>query len=103
MITKHKFIRKEKKMKSFKKIMGAGAMLLAFGTLHAAVDCNQDFMKDPCAKDAYSVVESERYVRGPHNCMAIAHFFPGEEPAGYCGGYKGKNTARPHAPVASVD
>ncbi len=90
-------------MKSFIKIMGAGAMLLAFGTLHAAVNCNQDFMKDPCAKDAYSVVESERYVRGPHNCMAIAHFFPGEEPAGYCGGHKGKNTARPHTPVASID
>ena len=89
-------------MKTLKIAMAAGLTALAFGTANAATDCSRSFMKDPCARDGYSVVESERFVRGPHNCMAIAHYFPGEEPEGYCGGYKGKNTARAHSPVASV-
>ena len=82
--------------------MGVGLMALSFGSLQAAADCSRDYMKDPCVKDGYSVVESERFVRGPHNCMAIAHYFPGEEPEGYCGGSKGKNAVRASAPVASV-
>jgi hypothetical protein len=84
--------------------MMSGALLLVAGSAAAAVDCERGYMKDPCAKDGYSVVESEPYVRGPHNCMAIAHYFPGEEPEGYCGhyGYKGKNAARASSPVASV-
>jgi len=77
---------------------------LAFGSLNAAVDCSHGYMNDPCAKDGYSVVESETFVRGPHNCMAIAPYFPGEEPAGYCGGgFKGKNAARATTPVVSVN
>jgi hypothetical protein len=91
-------------MKNIKMIAAAGLMLLTFGSVNAAVDCSRDYMKDPCAKDSYSIVETERYIRGPHNCMAIAHYFPGEEPEGYCGGgYKGKNSARPSSPVASVN
>jgi len=93
---------KVEQMKSMKMMMGAGLALLTFGSLHAAADCGLGFMKDPCAREGYSVVESERFVPGPHNCMAIAHYFPGEEPEGYCGGTKGKNTARAHSPVASV-
>jgi hypothetical protein len=90
-------------MKKMKIMAATGLALLAFGSANAAVDCSRDYMKDPCARDGYSVVETERFIRGPHNCMAIAHYFPGEEPEGYCGGgYKGKNAARASAPVASV-
>ena len=90
-------------MKSAKGLMGLVALALTVGSLHAAADCSHGFMKDPCAENGYSVVESERFVRGPHNCMAIAHYFPGEEPEGYCGGHKGKNAARATAPVVSVN
>ena len=69
-----------------------------------SVECNRDFMKDPCAANDYSVVESERDIKAPHNCMAIAHYFPGEEPEGYCdGGYKGKNAVRARTPVVSIN
>jgi hypothetical protein len=91
-------------MKMMRIMAAAGLMFLTLGSADAAVDCSRDFMKDPCARDSYSIVETERYVRGPHNCMAIAHYFPGEEPEGYCGGgYKGKNAARASSPVASVN
>jgi hypothetical protein len=93
---------KVKKMKTAKVILGAGLLALVFGSADAAVDCGREYMKDPCTKDGYSVVETERFIRGPHNCMAIAHYFPGEEPEGYCGGRKGKNSARASSPVASV-
>jgi hypothetical protein len=89
-------------MKRLNLLTGAALTLLSFEALHATTDCSQSFMKDPCARDGYAVVESERFVRGPHNCMAIAHYFPGEEPEGYCGRRKGKNTARAHTPVVSV-
>ena len=82
------------------------ALLLASGSAAFAANaqCGQGFMKDPCAADGYAVVETERMVRGPHNCMAIAHYFPGEEPEGYCGGSsRSKNAARAQTPVASVD
>ncbi len=79
-------------------------MVSSSGAFAADAQCNRDFMKDPCAANGYAVVESERMIRAPHNCMAIAHYFPGEEPEGYCGGYtKGKNAARAQTPVASVD
>ncbi len=65
--------------------------------------CDRSFMHDPCKADGYSVVESEKNERARHNCMAIAHYFPGEEPEGYCGGgVKGKQVARAHTPVAAV-
>jgi hypothetical protein len=96
-------MRKVKTMKHSRILMMAGAVLLMGSSVNAA-DCARGYMKDPCAKDGYSVVESEPFVRGPHNCMAIAHYFPGEEPEGYCGhyGYKGKKVARAASPVASV-
>ncbi len=81
----------------------AGLLLTMGGLANAAEDCSRSYMKDPCARDGYSVVESERFVKGPHNCMACAHYFPGEEPAGYCGGgIKGKNTVPPRSPVTPV-
>ncbi len=91
-------------MKHVKILMVGGALLLTVGSAFAAVDCGRGYMKDPCAKDGYSIVETEPFVRGAHNCMAIAHYFPGEEPEGYCGHYgrKGKNVARATTPVASV-
>jgi len=66
--------------------------------------CGLSFMYDPCAVDSYSIVETEKFVRGPHNCIAVAHYFPGEEPDDYCerGGKKGKDTVRPKSPVAPV-
>jgi len=88
---------------SMMKMVAAGLLFAAGSASLQAADCNRDFMKDPCAKDSYSVVETERYVKGPHNCMACAHFFPGEEPEGYCEGHKGKNAVHAKSPVASVD
>ena len=64
--------------------------------------CDRDFMKDACASDGYSIVETEPFVKAPHNCMAIAHYFPGEEPSCYCG-HCGKNVAHPVSRVARVD
>jgi len=82
-------------------------VLMVLGALaisaDAAQECDRDYMKDPCAKEGYSVVESEKHVRPAHECMACAHYFPGEEPEGYCGGsYKGKRPVRAQSPVASV-
>jgi len=85
--------------------IGMVGLLFSMGVpASAAADCSRDYMQDPCARDSYSVVESERFVKGPHNCMACVHYFPGEEPEGYCGyGRKGKNTVPPRSPVAPVN
>ena len=80
------------------------ALTLMSGMANAAkADCGRDFMNDPCAANDYSIVETEKDIKAPHNCMAIAHYFPGEEPEGYCGGSKGKNMVRAQAPVAPVN
>jgi len=91
-------------MKRLKIFLGLGVAAIGFSaSLYAADDCNRDFMKDPCAKEGYSVVQSERHVRPPHVCMACAHYFPGEEPEGYCGGgSKGKRAVRAQSSVAAV-
>ena len=82
---------------------GIAALWLSMGSLANAADCSRGYMHDPCARDGYSVVESERFVKGPHNCMACAHYCPGEEPAGYCSHEgKGKNTVHPRSPVTPV-
>ncbi|WP_292654412.1 hypothetical protein [Nitratifractor sp.] len=82
---------------------GMAGLLLAMGSTAVAADCSRNFMKDPCARNGYSVVETERFVKGPHNCMACVHFFPGEEPDGYCRHEShGKNTVHPRSPVAPV-
>ena len=84
-------------------LLGAALFLCLEGIAVAGhSQCQRGYMQDPCAADDYSVVETESFVKGPHNCMAIAHYFPGEEPADYCG-HEGKNTVRPSSPVASVD
>jgi hypothetical protein len=89
--------------KNLKKGGTAAALLLALGTLANGADCRLSFMHDPCAHDSYSVVETEAVVKGPHNCMGIAHYYPWEVPVGYCGGSsKGKNTVRAQSSVASV-
>ena len=87
-----------------KKGLGSLLVLSALaGTVEAAQECDRDYMKDPCAKEGYSVVESEKHIRPAHECMACAHYFPGEEPEGYCGGgSKGKRSAPAQSPVASV-
>ncbi|ADV45724.1 hypothetical protein [Nitratifractor salsuginis] len=85
------------------KIATAATLLLALGALANAADCRQGFMHDPCAHDGYSVVETEAFVKGPHNCMGVAHYYPWEVPAGYCrGAYEGKNTVRAQSPVARI-
>ena len=94
-------------IRSLLKTLGLAAALTLMSSLAYAgqTDCSQDFMKDPCAAHDYSVVETEKDIKAPHNCMAIAHYFPGEEPEGYCGGgrYSGKNTVRAQSPVAAVN
>jgi len=82
-------------------------LIIALGAMANASSkkrCSLNFMYDPCAADSYSVVDTERFVRGHHNCMAIAHYFPGEEPDDYCerGGRKGKNLSKPKSHVAPV-
>jgi hypothetical protein len=90
-------------MKNLTKNVWMAAVLAATaGSFALAADCDREYMKDPCAQDSYSVVETERHVKGPHNCMACAHYFPGEEPEGYCEGHKGKDAVRARTPVASV-
>jgi hypothetical protein len=102
-----KITKKGEGMKQMPKRAGIAAVAgwILLGSATWAADCGRGYMKDPCARDSYSVVETEKFVRGPHNCMAIAHYFPGEEPEGYCGhyGYKGKNAVRAVSPVASVE
>ena len=90
-------------MKNRKLLIGV-ALLVGLGANAFAErsHCHRGYMKDPCASNEYSIVESEPFVKGPHNCMAIAHYFPGEEPEGYCGGSRGKNTVRPTSPVIPV-
>ena len=94
-------------IRSLLKTLGLAAALTLMSSLAYAgqADCSLDFMKDPCAAHDYSVVETEKNIRPPHNCMAIAHYFPGEEPEGYCGGrrYGGKDTVRAQSPVAAVN
>jgi len=80
----------------------AGAWSAMTTAASAQADCTRSYMTDECSAAGYSVVETEAVVKGPHNCMACAHYFPGEEPEGYCGGYKGKQTVRAVSPVASV-
>ncbi|WP_456458297.1 hypothetical protein [Nitratifractor sp.] len=86
-------------------ILFAALLLLSLEGIAVAghSPCQRSYMHDRCAADDYSVVETEPFVKGKHNCMAIAHYFPGEEPADYCAHEGGKNTVRPSSPVASVD
>ncbi len=84
-----------------KKWIGLGVTVLVLalsGAAQAGQDCKRGYMKDPCAADGYSIVETEKNVRAPHNWMCIAHhWFPDE-----CV-QEGKNAARAHSPVARVD
>ena len=40
-----------------------------------AATCGAKFMKDPCPVDGYSIVNTERFVRGRHNWMHDVHYF----------------------------
>ncbi len=91
-------------------VVGFGFLMLVLGVLsvaNASEQCGQGFMKDPCGSSEYSVVETEPFVKAPHNCMASAHYFPGEEPIGYCakrhsGRGKGKNTTPAYSRVLPI-
>lgn len=81
----------------------AAAMLLAFGALASAANCSLSFMHDPCARDGYSVVETEPVVKGHHNWMEVAHHYPWEiRRTHYRHGHKGKNIVRARSSVARV-
>jgi len=61
-----------------KKITIAIAGLFAltfFATATNAATCGAKFMKDPCPIDGYSIVDTERFVRGSHNRMYDIHHF----------------------------
>lgn len=54
----------------------AGLFALAFfSTATSAATCGAKFMKDPCSVDGYSIVNTERFVRGRHNWMHDIHDF----------------------------
>ena len=54
----------------------AGLFALAFfSTTTSAATCGAKFMKDPCSVDGYSIVNTERFVRGRHNWMHDIHHF----------------------------
>ncbi len=90
-------------MKSLSKIATGAVLLLSLASLANAANCRHGFMNDPCARDYYSIVETEAFVRGHHNCMGVAHYAPWEVPQGYCDGYsKGKNTVPARSAVARV-
>jgi|GEM_PF-6033805 hypothetical protein len=63
-----------------KMLLAMGICAGTAGMASAEVDCSRFFMTDECKTDGYSVVESEKNVRGPHNWMCCIHYFPGEEP-----------------------
>ena len=44
------------------------------GTL-SAKGCESNFMHDPCPVDGYSIVDTEKFVRGRHNWMHDIHHF----------------------------
>ena len=44
-------------------------------TVSAAPTCGAEYMKDPCSVDGYSIVNTERFVRGRHNTMHDIHHF----------------------------
>ncbi len=86
-------------------IGGFGLLMLLVGLVsvaNAGSKCGYGFMKDPCSHDRYSVVETEPFVKVPHNCMANAHYFPGEEPLGYCRGkHRGRGKGKNSIPASS--
>lgn len=61
-----------------KKILVATVTLFSLVMLSTAADaatCGAKFMKDPCPVDGYSIVNTERFVRGRHNWMHDVHHF----------------------------
>ncbi len=49
--------------------------LLMLSTVADAATCGAKFMKDPCPVDGYSIVNTEKFVRGRHNWMHDVHHF----------------------------
>jgi|GEM_PF-1939698 hypothetical protein len=49
---------------------------LSAGTASKSEDCVIDYMSDSCATLDYAIVESERFVKSPHNWMESAHSDP---------------------------
>jgi len=90
-------------MKRLTQIVTSAALLLSLVSVAEAANCRHGFMNDPCARDDYSIVETEAFVKGHHNCMGVAHYAPWEVPQGYCDGYsKGKNIVPARSAVARV-
>ena len=50
-------------------------MLALLSTTGNAATCSTKFMKDPCPLDGYSIVNTERFIRGRHNWMHDIHHF----------------------------
>ena len=58
-------------------LWAAACMIVASGTLVAGSGCRPGYMKDPCKRDEYEVVEAEKYKRShSHNWMESAHSDP---------------------------
>jgi len=66
------------------------AMVFALG-LNAG-NCKSQYMNDPCPVDGYSIVEIEKFVKGPHNQMHSVHNFQDKK---RCQKPKRRNSARP--------
>jgi hypothetical protein len=89
--------------RTLKKGLTGTALLLLLGAWGNAADCRLGFMHDPCARDGYSIVETEPVVKGHHNWMEVAHHYPWEvRTTRYHRSYRGKNTVRARSAVASV-
>ncbi len=62
-------------MKKITIIVASLFALAFFSTSTSAATCGAKFMKDPCPVDGYSIVNTERFVRGRHNRMHDIHYF----------------------------
>ena len=52
----------------------AGLFALALlSSAGSAATCGAKFMKDPCSLDGYSIVNTERFIRGRHNWIHDIH------------------------------
>jgi len=58
------------------------------------ISCQSEYMHDPCPLGSYSVVETEKYVRGRHNWMKVGDTLDTDIITGGIGAEKHRNLRR---------
>jgi len=62
-------------MKRFSKVVLSVLLVTLWSSALSAKSCESSFMHDPCSVDGYSIVDTERFVKGKHNWMHDIHHF----------------------------